>query len=141
MNLVRKNTDWFVPATVDRFVDHFFNGALPESNTIFTPNVDIAETDKSFEIQVAVPGFNKKDFNIDLNDGILTIAGERKLEQESKTKNFHTIQTQYGTFKKSFQLPDSVVQGKTEATYENGILTVLIPKNESKKLVSRVTVK
>lgn len=141
MSLIRKNSDWFVPATIDRFVDRFFNESLEQSNTMFTPRVDIAESDKAFEIQVAVPGFNKKDFNVDLKDGLLTISGERKFEKENKEKNFYAVQTQYGTFKRSFQLPDSVEQGKIEASYENGILNVAIPKDETKKLISKITVK
>ena len=141
MSLIRKNSDWFVPATIDRFVDRFFNESLEQSNTMFTPRVDIAESDKEFEIQIAVPGFNKKDFNVDLKDGLLTISGERKFEKENKEKNFYAVQTQYGTFKRSFQLPDSVEQGKIQASYENGMLTVVIPKDETKKLISKITVK
>ncbi|MFT6871593.1 MAG: HSP20 family protein [Roseivirga sp.] len=141
MNTVRKNSDWFVPATIDRFVDRFINESLEESNSAFTPKADVAETDSAFEIQVAVPGLNKKDISIDLKDGLLTISGERKFEKDNQEKNFYSVQTQYGTFKKAFQLPDSVVEDKIEASYENGILCVVIPKDETKKLVSKITVK
>ena len=101
----------------------------------------IAETEKAFEIEVAVPGFDKKDFNIDLNDGLLTISGERKFEKKQSEKNFYSIQTEYGTFKKSFQLPDNIQSDKIEATYENGILSLIIPKDETKKLASKISVK
>jgi len=130
-----------MPATIDRFVDRFFNESFDQSKSAFTPGADVAETDSAFEIQVAVPGLNKKDISIDLKDGYLTISGERKFEKEDQSKNFYSVQTQYGTFKKAFQLPDSVVEEKIEASYKNGILHVLIPKDETKKLVSKITVK
>lgn len=141
MSLVRKNADWMAPATIDRFVDRFFNDSLDESQTAFTPRVDIAESETAFEVQVAVPGLEKKDINIDLRDGLLTISGERKFVKKDQGKNFHTVQTQYGTFKRAFQLPDSIEEGKIEASYESGILNVIIPKDESKKIVSKITVK
>jgi len=141
MNLARKNSDWSSPATIDRFFDRFFNESSDQGETHFTPRVDIAESEKAFEIQLAVPGLDKKDINIDLRDGLLTISGERKFVKEDKERNFYAVQTQYGTFKKSFQLPDSVEGGKIEASYENGILNVMIPKDESKKIVSKITVK
>lgn len=141
MNMIKRNPDWFVPNTVDRFFDKFFNESLENSATTFNPRTDIAETEKSFEIDVAVPGFNKKDFNIDLNEGLLTISGERKFEKEKTEKNFYSIQTEYGSFKKSFQLPDNIVSDKIEANYENGILSLVIPKDDTKKIVSKITVK
>ncbi|NVJ48352.1 MAG: Hsp20/alpha crystallin family protein, partial [Cytophagia bacterium] len=82
MNMIKRNSDWYVPNTVDRFFDKFFNGSLENEATMFNPRTDIAETANSFEIEVAVPGFNKKDFSIDLNEGLLTISGERKFEKE-----------------------------------------------------------
>ncbi|NVK84365.1 MAG: Hsp20/alpha crystallin family protein [Cytophagia bacterium] len=141
MNMIKRNSDWYVPNTVDRFFDKFFNESLENDATTFNPRTDIAETANSFEIEVAVPGFNKKDFSIDLNEGLLTISGERKFEKEKTEKNFYSIQTEYGSFKKSFQLPDNVVSDKIEASYENGILSLVIPKDETKKIVSKITVK
>lgn len=141
MNLIRRNSDWFAPNTMDSFIDRFFNENLENGKTSFNPRTDIAETEKAFEIEVAVPGFNKKDFSIDLNDGLLTISGERKFEKEKNEKNFYSIQTEYGSFKKSFQLPDNIMSEKIEATYENGILSLTIPKDDTKKLVSKINVK
>ncbi|MFY0594017.1 Hsp20/alpha crystallin family protein [Roseivirga sp.] len=141
MNLVRRNSDWASPVTIDRFFDRFFNESTDQTEASFTPSVDIAESSKAFEIQLAVPGLDKKDISIDLRDGLLTISGERKFVKEDKDRNFYAVQTQYGTFKKSFQLPDSVEEAKIEATYNNGILNVVVPKDESKKIVSKITVK
>jgi len=141
MNLIKRNPDWFVPNTMDKFFDKFFNESLENGASTFNPRTDIAETEKAFEIEVAVPGFNKKDFNIGLNEGLLTISGERKFEKEKTEKNFYSIQTEYGSFKKSFQLPDNILSEKIEASYENGILSLIIPKDDSKKLVSKISVK
>jgi len=141
MNMISRNSDWLSPNTMDKFFDNFFNGNVKTEGSTFNPRTDIAETDKAFEIEVAVPGFNKKDFNIDLNDGLLKISGERKFEKEKNEKNFYSIQTEYGSFEKSFQLPDNIMSEKIEAAYENGILSLTIPKDDTKKLVSKINVK
>lgn len=141
MNMIKRNSDWYVPNTMDKFFDRFLNESLENKGTTFNPRTDIAETDKQFEIQLAVPGFDKKDFNVELNEGLLTISGERKFEKKEKDKNFYSIQTEYGSFKKSFQLPESIQSDKIEASYENGILSLFIPKDETKKLTSKISVK
>ncbi len=141
MNLVKRNPEWYGPASVDAFFDRFFNDSLQKSHNGFSPKVDIAETAKAFEIQVAVPGFKKSDFSIDLKEGKLSITGERKLEKENKEKNFISIQTEYGKFYKSFQLPDNIDEKGIEAVYENGILELRIPKDETKKVESKIAVK
>ena len=141
MSIVKRNSDWFVPSTIDGFFDRFFTESNDNRTSSFAPRVDVAETDKGFEIELAVPGFDKKDFNIELKKGFLTISGERKFEEKKEEKNFYSIQTQYGTFRKSFQLPDSIVEKKIEASYEKGILSLFIPKDETKKIESKITVK
>lgn len=137
MKIARRNTDWVLPNTVESFFDRYYSDA----NSSFVPKTDIAETDNEFQIQLAVPGMKKENFKIDLNDGLLTISGDRKFEKEETGKNFHTIQTEYGSFKKTFQLPKDVAAKKIEATYENGILNVIVPKDKSKKLTSEILVK
>ena len=141
MSLVKRNSDWLFPSRMDNMIDRFFNDNFQESTSTFNPRVDIAETEKGFEIELAVPGFDKKSFEVDLKDGLLVISGERKFEKKEKEKNFYSIQTEYGSFKKSFQLPDNVDGEKIEADYKNGILSIHVPKDESTKLVSKITVK
>ena len=141
MSLVKRNSDWLFPTRMDNVLDRFFNESFAERSTAFNPRVDISETDKAFEIDLAVPGFDKKDFEVDIKDGLLTISGERKFEKKEDGKNFFSIQTEYGTFKKSFQLPDAIMAEKIEAGYTNGILTVTVPKDEAKKLASKISVK
>lgn len=133
----------FTPTSFSNLIDRFFNDAVTRSggsSYSFVPRVDIVENDKAFEIHVAVPGMNKEDFNIDLKDNFLTISGERKFTEEKKDKNFHSIETQYGTFGRSFALPENVDAAKISATYVNGILLITVPKDEKKALKTTIKV-
>jgi HSP20 family protein len=144
MSLVRYNTlNDFVPTTFSNLIDRFFNESLSRqggSAYSFTPRVDIVETDKAYEIHVAVPGVNKEDFKLDLNDNFLTVSGERKFTKDQKDKNFHSIETQYGTFSRSFSLPENVDAAKISAKYNNGVLEINVPKDEKKVLKTTITV-
>lgn len=145
MSIVRYNSTLndFVPTTFSNLIDKFFNESLSRqggSAYSFVPKVDIIETEKAFELQVAVPGMNKEDFKIDLNDNFLTISGERKFTSEKETNNFRSIETQYGTFSRSFAMPENVDAGKISASYTNGILNLVIPKDEKKTLKTTIKV-
>jgi len=144
MSLIRYNSlrNDFVPTTFNTLIDRFFNESLARtggSAYSFVPRVDILENEKAFEIHLAVPGMSKEDFNVDLNDTVLIISGERKFNQEKNENNIHSIETQYGTFSRSFSLPDNVDASKINASYVNGILEITVPKDE-KKLV-KTTIK
>jgi HSP20 family protein len=145
MSLIRYNSalNDFVPTSFSNLIDRFFNESAARtggSAYSFVPRVDIVENEKAFEIHVAVPGMNKDDFKVDLKDNYLTISGERKFTEEKKDKNFHSIETQYGTFSRSFGLPDNVEGSKISATYVNGILLVTVPKDEKKVLKTTIKV-
>ena len=96
------------------------------------PKVDVLENENGFEIHVAAPGMSKEDFKIDLNEKHLIITGERKFTNENKDQKFHSIETQYGSFSRSFTLPENVDAEKIAANYTNGILEISIPKDEKK---------
>lgn len=141
MSIIRYNTNEFVPTTFSALVDRFFNDTLTRSGgSTFIPKVDIVETPSAFEIQVAVPGLNKEDFNIELNDNYLTVSGERKFSDEKKEKNYHAIETHYGSFSRSFALPENVDASKINAKYNNGILELTLPKDEKKALKQTIKV-
>lgn len=145
MSIVRYNSalNEFVPTSFNNLIDRFFNESLTRtggSQYSFVPRVDIIENEKAFEIQVAVPGVNKDDFKLDLNDSFLTISGERKFTKEKKENNFHSIETQYGTFSRSFSLPENVDASKISAAYNNGILEIVVPKDEKKVLKTTIKV-
>lgn len=140
MNLIRYNTD-YVPTTFSSLVDRFFNDSLTRSGgSSFVPKVDIIENENSYELHVAAPGLNKEDFNIEVKDNYLTVSGERKFTNEKKDKNFHAIETQYGSFSRSFVLPEHIDGAKINAKYNNGILEVLVPKDEKKALKTTIKV-
>ena len=140
MSVIRYNANDFVPTSFSNLVDRFFNESIVRAGgSSFVPKVDIIENEKSYEIHFAVPGLNKDDFNIELKENYLTVSGERKLSNEKKDKNFHSIETSYGSFSRSFSLPENVDGTKVQAKYNNGILELTIPKDEKKVL--RQTIK
>jgi HSP20 family protein len=146
MNLIRYNSAPdsyrdYVPATFSSLIDRFFNDAMTRSGgSQFTPRVDIVESDKAYEIHVAVPGMNKDDFQLEVKDNFLTVSGERKFEAEKKEGNWRSIETQFGSFERSFSLPENVDSSKINAKYNNGILEVTLPKDEKKALKTTIKV-
>ena len=145
MSIVRYNSalNDFVPTSFNNLIDRFFNESISRSGGSaysFTPRVDVVEDEKAFEIHVVVPGVNKEDFKLDLNDSLLTISGERKFLKEKKENNFHSIESQYGTFSRSFSLPENVDATKINAKYNNGILEITVPKDEKKTLKTTIKV-
>jgi HSP20 family protein len=145
MSLVRYNSTLndYAPTTFSNLIDRFFNDTITRgggSAYAFVPKVDIVENEKDFEVYVAVPGMNKEDFKIDLNDNFLTVSGERRFTKEKNDKNFYSFETQYGTFSRSFSLPENVDATKINAKYEKGILEIVIPKDEKKALKTSIKV-
>ena len=133
----------FVPTAFSSVFDHLMNESVRRSGGSqysFVPKVDIVEGDKAFEIQVIVPGVKKEDFKIDLNDNLLTVSGERKFTKEKKENNFHRIESTYGTFSRSFSLPENVDAGAISAAYVDGILEIRVPKDEKKALKTTIKV-
>ena len=146
MKLVRYNPVLrnFTPNTFSGMIDRFFEDSFNLNRDVandFVPRVDVSETEKEFRIAFAVPGMNKKDFKIDYNEGQLTISGERKIENQENGRNFHSIETQYGSFSRTFYLPEIVDHNKINASYKDGILDVVIPKDEKKALKASIEVK
>lgn len=138
MKLIRYNT---VPSLFDDFADRYFGKSFYNGASSFLPSVDVAETDQEFEIQVSAPGMDKKDFKLQLDNGQLTISGERKFEKEDKKRNFHSVESRYGKFTRSFYLPENVNGDKIQASYKDGILTVLIPKDKKKETRNLIEIK
>lgn len=131
INYTRPNVDLHSKRFSD-ILDEFFNESLNYRNDNFMPSVDIAETENEFEVVVSLPGMNKEDINVDLDNGHLTISGERKMETEETGKSFHRVESSFGSFSRSFQLPDSIDEESITAKYENGMLNISIAKSEEK---------
>jgi len=99
----------------------------------WAPNVDITETDAAYLIKGEIPGVNKEDVKVNIEDGMLTMRGERKQEKEEKGKKFHRIERSYGSFMRSFRLPDNVDESAIKAGFKDGMLNVTLPKSAQAK--------
>lgn len=129
----RPSTDLFSKGFND-IVDEMFNtnNGMNYSQDSFMPNVDIAESETQFEISAELPGLKKDAISVDLENGRLTISGERKFENVEEGKNYHRVESSYGTFTRSFHLPDSIDEESINATYIDGVLNITIQKQEEK---------
>jgi len=97
------------------------------------PPVDIVEGKDRIELKVELPGFKENQVNLTVEDGLLTIRGERKFDREGREENYHRIERSYGTFVRSFTLPNSVEQNRIQATFADGVLDIEMPKREETK--------
>ncbi len=97
------------------------------------PPVEIVEGKDRIQLKVELPGFKEDQVNLTVEDGLLTIRGERKFNRESREENYHRIERSYGTFVRSFTLPNSVEQNRIQAAFADGILNVELPKREETK--------
>lgn len=141
MKLTKYSNPAYRPTTFSELFDSFFNDlGTVERASGFRPGADVVETDESYEVHVAVPGMEKKDLTVDIDNGILTISGERKFENEENGKNYRSIETRYGSFNRSFNVPDTVNAEKIKADYKDGILKVELPKDEKRALKSTIKI-
>ena len=99
----------------------------------WAPNVDITETDTAYVIKGEIPGVNKEDVKVNIEDGMITMSGDRKQEKEEKGKKFHRIERSYGSFMRSFRLPDNVDESAVKAEFKDGMLNVTLPKSTQAK--------
>ncbi len=125
-NILRRNR---MPGLLDEFfgADWLNDNLMKDLNTT-VPAVNISEDNHEYRIEVAIPGFTKKDVKIDLHNNVLTISSEKKANNEEKQENFMRREFYYSSFKRSFTLPETVDMDKIKATHNEGILTVNIPK-------------
>lgn len=130
MNLIKRNTLPF-PSIIDELLKPDWLGGMQNFNTN-VPAVNIKETDTSFGIELAAPGKNKEDFNIEIDHNVLTISSEEKTEKEEKTNEgkYTRKEFSYASFRRAFTLPETVNTDSINATYENGVLQVALPKRE-----------
>jgi HSP20 family protein len=106
------------------------------------PAMDIAETDKGYEISAELPGMSESDVEVIAANGVLTIKGEKKEEKEEKKKDYHLTERRYGAFSRRMPIPDEVEADKIEATFKKGVLTVTLPKKaEAQKPEKKIQVK
>ena len=139
MSLLKRNRV-MLPSSVN---DYFNTGRLFPSmfdydqdllgingDAIMTPNANIYEDENNFEIEIAVPGMEREDFKIQMDNGILTVTGEKEEDEDDDTKNYWRREFQYNAFSRSFTLPENTLADKINAKYENGMLCINLTKNE-----------
>lgn len=120
-------------------VNSFFRGwpAMASEDDSFdrgwTPAVDIRETDEGFQLLAELPGLTKDDIEISVEDGLLTLRGERRLAEDTNRESFRRIERAYGSFERTFSLPTGIDAGKVSANFENGLLVLTLPKAETAK--------
>ena len=125
-------------ATRDRFNRLFGRDDLWETEGVTTggewlPTVDIVENDHVLTVKAELPGLEAKDVAVTIDNNVLTLKGERRLDKEVKKENYHRLERAYGTFARSFALPAFVDAEKVRAEFKNGLLTISIPKKENAK--------
>jgi HSP20 family protein len=152
-------TEWRPFESLRREVEHLFDdfqlGAWrsPFGRTLFepfrrgemgwkTPAVDVVEKEKAYEITAELPGMDESNIDVKFSDGTLTIKGEKREEKEEKKKDFYLSERRYGSFQRSFSVPDGVDGDKIEAGFKNGVLTVTLPKTpEAQKSEKKIAIK
>ncbi|WP_262267377.1 Hsp20/alpha crystallin family protein [Microvirga yunnanensis] len=135
---------------MNRLFDDVFRGtALPASagsqgqgdvGAFVNASINVSETDKEIHITAELPGVTEQDIDVSLDDDVLTIRGEKKFERKDDKENFHFVERSYGTFQRSLRLPYTVESEQVRASFENGVLTVTVPKTERQERSRRIQV-
>lgn len=136
---------------IDRwFGEHFSRNKQPGSaESLFSetgsllrfPAVDIEERDNTYVVHAEIPGMQKDEIDVECHDGYLTIRGEKKFEHEDKRKDFHRIERSYGSFQRTFEIPEEIDVDAVKAEYKNGVLDIRLPMlNPDKRRVKRIEV-
>ena len=123
---------WDLQDEFNRFFEDFGLGSAVAQED-FSPAMDIRETDEAYIVEADVPGIKREDVKIEINDDVLTIKGERKVEQEENKKDYRRIERQYGSFRRSVSIPSGIQHDAVEAKFDDGVLRVTLPKREDTK--------
>ena len=123
-------------AEMDRVFDSFLGpgfGRFPllsrsEPEFAVIPSIDVRESESELVVEAELPGLDEKDVNVTLKDGVLSVEGEKKSEREEKKDDYHLTERNYGSFQRSFRVPDTIDADKVKATFDKGVLRVTLPK-------------
>src|SRR5713101_1366202 len=126
--------------TLQQEVNRLFTGNLPRSfedegiaGGSWSPSVDIYENKDQIVLEAELPGMNREDFDLSVENNTITLRGERRFEKKEETDNYHRVERAYGNFTRSFTLPNTVTAEGATADYRNGVLRVVLPKREDTK--------
>ena len=118
-------------------LDRFFNGGLrheiEDCSCDWAPSVDIFDGDNEIVLTAELPGLSQEDVKVNIENNVLTLSGERKIENEETRDNYSRVERYYGSFSRSFRLPNTVDQANIDAGMEKGVLRVTLPKSEQTK--------
>lgn len=128
MHRHRRHWDPFRDLFGDDFYSTFGLPAVSAQPNTWTPTVDISESDKEFTIHAELPGVKKEDIKLQIDEDVLTIQGERKFEKTEESREFRKRERSYGSFVRTFQLPEGVDQELIKASFKEGVLDISIPK-------------
>ncbi len=119
---------------MNRLFDEFFGERRQEmAEGAWLPVVDVSETGTEIVVKAELPGMSKDDIELDLQDNVLTLKGEKKQEKKEEKESFHRVERSYGSFSRSFTLPVGVDSEKVQATFKDGVLVITLPKVEEAK--------
>jgi HSP20 family protein len=138
MMLVKRNSS---SPSVERYYnnlfDNFFGGSLLDSEACkavdWSPSMEVEESENAFFLNVEVPGMKKKDIDISIKENVITISGEKKAKEQKKESAYYLNEVRYGKFSRSFKLPGNVDIDKIKGSWNEGMLTVEVPKTEIAK--------
>jgi len=125
-----------IQSEMNRLFNSFFESSSPANGTSlrrWIPAMDLVETDDDFVLRADLPGLTEDDVNIELEDNVLTLSGERKSEREEKNEGYYRVERASGSFQRSLTLPEGVDPEGIRASFENGVLEVRVPKPEQRK--------
>jgi len=126
----------------NRFLTSYSQASAQEDSiSTFSPSVNTREGEFAYHLDIDLPGVKKEDIKVDLKEGRLTISGERNFKEEVKEEDYYKVETSFGKFTRSFDLPENVDVENIEASSENGVLEVTIPKLEKVENVKTISVK
>ncbi|HVN97693.1 MAG TPA: Hsp20/alpha crystallin family protein [Syntrophorhabdaceae bacterium] len=131
---------------MDKLLDNFLgveeSEPIARFSGIFQPKIDVVDADKEIRVSAEIPGIEEKDIDLSLTKDSLTIRGEKKEEKEEKGKDYHRMERAYGSFSRTIPLPIEVNTDKVEATYNKGVLTIVLPKTDKAvKETKRIPIK
>jgi HSP20 family protein len=151
-HLSSRYTDQFQSfrSEMDRLFDSFFGGfpsltnlrrSLPAAQGL-TPALDVKETEKELVVKADLPGIDEKDIQLTIQDGVLSLRGEKKSEYKDEREDYYVMERSYGTFQRSIRLPGTVNDEKAEARFDKGVLTITLPKRpEMVKTQKKIAIK
>lgn len=123
---------------IDRVFDRFFpdrdqEGDTTSPQTVWRPRMDLIETDEAYRLHLDMPGMSKDDLTISYQDNELTVSGERTSDRREEGEEYVRVERSFGHFRRSFTLPNSVEADNIQAAYDDGVLTLTVPKTETEK--------